>query len=245
MMNEKTNISIEEFEQIEKYLLDSLSPEETRKLETKIGNDPVFTAKVEEVKILIRGVESASLQDKLDTYHQRMSSSETVKASQGSGSRIPIYAVAALFIALLGIFWFFNAESDSEKLFAKHFTPDPGLPTQMGTTNDYQFYDGMVSYKRNDFETALSKWNPILEQHPKNDTLQYFIGVAYLAAGEDHNALNRLKELYESKPESFKNETAFYLGMAYLKLDDLENAIKYLTFSETDRAQKVLLEIDN
>ena len=244
-MNEKINITEKEFERIEKYLMGNLSPNELHQFELELQDDSNLQAKVEEVKYLLKGIETASLKSQLNQFHEELVPSKEISKSASTQSRAPIYAIAAVFVALLGLFLFFNTESESEKLFAKHFVPDPGLPTTMGTTDNFKFYDGMVNYKQEDFKTALDKWNPLLEKNPKNDTLRYFIGVAYLANGDDQKAITDLERLLNSEPKSFKNETAFYLGMAYLKLDNIEKARKYLTFSDTDSAKQVLLDIDN
>lgn len=248
-MKNNWNISEEEFEHIEKYHLGSLTAEETLRFEKEMDTSVEFAQKAKEVGHLIKGIETATLQGTLNTFHESFETVQTVDRekndkSNRAASRIPIYAIAAVLIVVFGLLWFFNSDTPSEKLFAKHFIPDPGLPTNMGEVDNFKFYDGMVSYKQDDYETALKKWNPLLNERPENDTLNYFIGVAYLANGDEEEAILQLKKLITSKPQSFKNEASYYLGLAYLKVENLEEAKKYLIFSDTERAQQVLSDFN-
>lgn len=243
-MNNLSNITEEEFERIEKYLLDTSSAEEKQQIEEEISSNTTFAAKVKDVQHLVLGIEVASLKNTMNQFHEELIPSEATTKKPTHRSRAPWYAIAAMLIVLLGLFWVFNNKSDSEKLFAKHFTPDPGLPTTMSENSNFKFYDGMVSYKQDDYKTALTKWNLLLKERPQNDTLNYFIGVAYLANGNEQEAIIQLKKLYLSNPNSFKNEAAYYLGLAYLKAEKTEEAKKYLIFSNTKSAQEVLLDID-
>jgi TolA-binding protein len=243
-MKKQLNISQEEFERIERYHLGTLSAEANGQFEKEMRTNPTFAEKVVEVSNLIQGVEYATLKNTLDQYHEEIDTSTHNSIPNRNKTRTPLIAIAAVLIVLLGIFWFLNDDSATDTLFAKHFTPDPGLPTTMSETRNFKFYDGMVNYKQEDYETALQKWNLLVEEYPENDTLQYFIGVAYLAHGNEQNAITKLENLYNSNTESFKNETAYYLGLAFLKSENLKKAKKYLTFSDTKRAREVLLDID-
>ena len=113
----------------------------------------------------------------------------------------------------------------------------------MGATDNFEFYDAMVNYKQGEYHSAINKWQTLLSSEQKNDTLHYFIGVAHLADGNENEAINYLLELNKNNSNSFKNETAYYLGLAYLKADNVKDAKKYLTFSGTASALKILADI--
>lgn len=252
-MNSNNNISQEQLEEIESYLNDTLPDERREQFENKMNSDSEFRLLVEDVKELLLGVESVSLRNKLDDFHDEMvpvhtldpQPAQTSNRSKSDRFRIFRMVAAAAVIISLGVFWFASQGSPSEKLFAKHFSPDPGLPTTMGSAQNFEFYDAMVNYKQGDYNKAIQKWEALRASKIKNDTLHYFLGVAHLANGNENEAIGRLKELFENNTNSFKQETAYYLGLAYLKAGNVEDAKKYLTFSETESGDQILSELNN
>ncbi len=252
-MKSNNNITQEQLEQIESYFNDTLPDEKRIEFENKMKNDPQFELMVKDVRELLLGIESASLRNQLGNFHDDMvpvhslHSSTEERSHGGKNGRFRIFRMvtAAAIIISLGVFWFASQRSPSEKLFAKHFSPDPGLPTTMGTTSNFEFYDAMVNYKQGDYPTAIEKWQTQLAAKSNNDTLQYFLGVARLANGDENEAIRYLKALSENKSNSFEQETAYYLGLAYLKAGNAEDAKKYLTFNGTEGADQILSELND
>jgi len=244
-MRSLENILQEQFETIERYLHGDMTVSETEQFEAELKVNDTLKQQLEAIRNLVAGVETAVLKEKLDVFHAELSPAHKIEPVDGRSFGILKWSVAAVVVATLGIFWMLNTGNSNKQLFATHFTPDPGLPTTMGTTDNYEFYDGMVNYKQGEYNTAIKKWKPLLASNQKNDTLQYFIGVAFLADGNENDAIQYLQTLWENRQHSFKNETAYYLGLAYLKADKVEDAIKYLTFSEAEGAKQLLSEIKN
>jgi len=254
-VNSNNNITQDQLERIERYLNDTMPDEQRRQFEQQLNTDEAFKLLVADVKVMLLGVESASLKSNLDEFHDDMVPVKTLEPHKSTSAtttklkktRIKIikFMAAAAVIIFVGTFWLESRSSSTEQLFAKHFTPDPGLPTTMGVTKNFEFYDAMVNYKQGEYKTAISKWQTLLSSDQQNDTLHYFMGVAHLADGDEKKAINYLKNLTEKESISFKKETAYYLGLAYLKADNVEDAKKYLTFSGTESATQLLSELND
>jgi tetratricopeptide (TPR) repeat protein len=193
------------------------------------------------------------LKDKLPGYHREMMSitsrntteSKPVKTLSPGNSLMP-YLIAASFLLLVALagWWFIFQPSEHEKLFAKHFVADPGLITPMSAGNNFIFYDGMVNYKSGEYARAISKWENLLVGNPSNDTINYFIGVAYLAKNQPTQAIVYF-EVVTGIPESaFIDETWFYLGLANLKKGYLHQAREAIKRSEIDEARVVLQDLN-
>ncbi len=250
-MNKDNNISQEQLERIERYLDGSMTDQERSKFEAELQQNPDFKQQVEDVQNLIIGVESAVLKDELDQFHDDL---VPVRSLDHSGEQSTIklkrfrkivrYVSAAVIILGFTGYLIVTSGSSSEKLFAKHFAPDPGLPTTMSNSSNFEFYDAMVNYKQGDYDRALKKWEALYNSNQNNDTLIYFIGVTHLADGREQEAIQILEDLSIAGQNSFENETNYYLGMAHLKANNVEEAKKYLTFSGTDRANQVLSELN-
>ena len=240
------DISQEEFERIEAYLTNTLSKEDLLTFEKRLQSEEGLAAKVEEIKVVLTGIETQSLKEQLDVFHDGLSSIEV--ATSGNEPKVRSLfrrriTVAAAIIIAAGIFWFINGDSN-ERLYTKHFTPDPGLPTVMSNDNaNFAFYDAMVNYKQGDYDLAISKWEKQRANSPQNDTLNYFIGSAYMANKNITRGIQFLNRVLEADQSIFKSDANYYLGLSYLRNGDIDNAIKFLKLSQHENSQQVISEI--
>ncbi|MCB0462524.1 MAG: hypothetical protein R2816_09875 [Flavobacteriaceae bacterium] len=243
-MNPNTGITQELLEFIERCLNKTATSEELQDFEYRLKNDPEFKTQVTEIKTLLFGIESQALKEKLDDFHKELTEEQDQKVVSIKFEHFRKIAVAAILVIALGSLWLFRGNAN-EKLYAKHFSPDPGLPTMMSETQNFEFYDAMVNYKQGEYQTALDKWQLLLQSKPQNDTLNYFIGVAKMANKQEKKAIEYLETVTLSETSVFKNEAYYYLGLAYLKTDNIELAKKNLTFSSVDNSKKILSELNN
>ena len=142
-----------------------------------------------------------------------------------------------------GYWLLFRQKSAEEKLFAQYFKPDPGLLTPMSTTSDYEFYRGMVDYKQGKYELAIERWNPLLMQKPENDTLNFYLGVSYLAQEKNEEAIEYLSKAVNNPNSIFINESWYYLGLIYLDKGNTDDAIHSLRKSGLENSKLILQEI--
>lgn len=242
VMSIKNNIPEQTFETIERYLLKQMTTEESANFEASLETDTTLQQQVSEVKNLIRGIEKVSLEEKMEEFHSEIETNTLINKKTSSFYR---YAIAAVFVGAIGLFFFFNQQSTNEKLFAKHFTPDPGLPTTMSTSDNYAFYEAMVFYKAQDYNTAIKKWELIKTKKPVNDTLNYFLGVANLAYGNGEIAIDYLNIAIANGKSVFSTDAKTYKALALLKVDDTEGAIAILQEVNTPKAKELLLVLKN
>lgn len=219
MEDYKDHIDQELFEQIEAYLLHSMTTEERSRFEVQLAADPSLQKELELQRQLLSivTVESFKVTKK--------------EAQSHPGKIISIskwwWAAAALLIFFCG-FWFFqNQTATPQKLANQYFSPDPGLPVTMSSSSQYQFYDGMVSYKEADYEKAIAIWKSIATTNRQSDTLQYFIGLAYLNRDHYNDALQQLLPIAEGNSK-WKEKASWYLSLTYLKLNQPQKAQKWL-----------------
>ena len=245
----KQHQSQEEFEKIERYLDGSMEREERAGFEESLNSDPGLKTRVEEIRLLQMAVEEQSLRNKLDEYHREMASAQTQNkpAAHKSGRilTLRILAVAASLALLIGFgyWWYYGQKTAGEKLFDKYFQPDPGLLTPMSATSDYAFYRGMVDYKQGNYEEAINRWKPLAEKNPENDTLNFYLGVSYLAGDKPDKAIEYLSKAVRVPQSRFINEARYYLGLARLKAGNTEEAVRALKKSNLKKSRLILKEI--
>lgn len=240
-MSNKNNITHELLETVERYLNNTMEASEKIQFEKLIQEDNTLKQQVEDIKILLSGIETASLREKMEAFHQQFEATVPVRSitqNNRTNSRL-FYAIAASVIVLLGIFWLFKPQNSNSQLFEEYFYADPGLPTTMGSDMDFTFYDGMVNYKRKEYDIALEKWNILLSEKNNNDTLNYFIGVTYLAQGNTEQAISYLQKVTTQEESIFYDDSFYYLGLSNLKNNQLELAKE--NFSKSNKPESLEL----
>lgn len=247
-MNHRNEISEVVFDKIERYLCNDMASEEREEFREMIRHDPELKVQVDELKILMEGIEAQSLKEKMDDFHQSIADVTTDVRPYRSKTVLFSYktlALAASIIVLLGIggYWIIYHNSPAA-LYNTYFSPDPGLPTVMGSSDNFEFYDAMVNYKYGDYSMALGKWEEQLEVKPNNDTLNYFVGVAKMALNDTKSAIPNLEMVVQQPSSPFYNEALFYLGLAYLKNEDMDNALKQLRESKLKASQDLIGELE-
>ena len=236
-MKEHNKISQEFLETVEHYYNNTMPVEDRIIFESKLQNDSEFKTQVEDLKLLFNGIESQAFKEQLDLFHN-----DIPKGNKSSKVRFLSFAkmgIAAAIIIAIGLFWM-NSNPSNEQIYAKNFTPDPGLPTTMSTTSNYTFFDAMVNYKQGDYKTAIAKWTTLEQKSSDNDTLQYFLGVAHLAENNTQKAIPYLTKTVNNTKSVFFEDATFYLGLAYLKEDNIRLAKETLAKSKSEKNKTVL-----
>lgn len=243
----------EEHDRIEKYILGQLEIAEKEAFEVKLQASPELQVLVEDHKALLDAIEEQSLIENMEQIHQEAfvnsSASEGKKTYSLWNMNWVKYGIAASVSALVlwgGYTLLTTGEAGSRKqttdqeLFASYFTPDPGLPTTMSSTDNFTFFEAMVFYKQGAYANAIAQWEPLLDKKPENDTLNYFIGVAHLANNNENEAITFLQWATEKENSQFLSDAYYYLGLSYLKKGNQENAIRFFKRSEHKKSKELL-----
>lgn len=243
-MNPNPKISPALLESVEQYLNQTMDADRLEAFESKLKNNSEFKAQVDDIKTMLLGIEAQTLKEKLDDFHKEIKP-QTHNAPKSKFLSFGKFAAAAAIIIAIGSIWFFST-STNQKLYTKHFKPDPGLPTTMSSTDNFEFYDAMVNYKRGDYKIAINKWQTLLEKKPENDTINYFLGVAHLANKNEIEAIPFLeRSVKHQNTFPLIQDAYYYLGLAYLKENNIQLAKKYLKLSNTEASNKIILELND
>jgi len=243
-LNWEQEIPPEELTLIEQYLLDELPPQEREAFTARLYQDSTLKAQVEEMRLLLVGIKEVSLEKQLNTFHRELSASEHQPATPAK-SLSPWFLKIAASVVLLGAlaWWVISQSNGPEKLFATYYTPDPGLITAMSSSDNYLFDRAMVDYKTGQYEAAIKAWQGLSTSKPNNDTLQYFIGSAWLALHEQEKAIPLFRKVSSAPTSGFWKEANWYLGLALLKEGKTEEALPYLEKSDHQEKQSLISKL--
>ena len=246
-MGVNKNISQDHQELFERYLLDQMNKSEKESFEAQLTSVPDFKESFEHFKSTVRAIEEAGLRSKLNDYHSEIEGSKHKINRLNSSKKTYSYFVAAsvtLILFFVG-YRFFIKPNSNENLYSKYYTVDPGLPTVMGQSGNYDFYKTMVSYKQGKYELAIMEWKTLLAKRPDNDTLNYFLGSAYLAKNNVKSAVPFLKKVVQNKKSFFYEDSQYYLGLIYLKENDIQKAKAHLLLSKNDKSGQILRQLEH
>lgn len=212
------------FEQIEAYLLDTMDASERFQFETAMADDVLLRNEVNLQRKLVAAVQTASFSSNAVQYVTAKESIAPVKKMV-----FKWWHAAAATLLIAAATWFYQSTTVTpDKLFAGYFHADPGLPVAMSSTNEYGFYDGMVSYKEGNYDRAIEIWTGVKEKGLPADTLQYYLGVACLNKNDYEAAVQHLLPVAENKMGEWHDKAVWYLALAYIKSNHLPEAIKWL-----------------
>lgn len=228
------NISEEELIRISEYLNGGLTSGERSALEDRMLADHEFRKKVDEVRALQIGIRETYLTEQLEAFHAKLPDTKrTVKVNNLFWRRSGWLAAAAVFVfAMISLWFFWPGQTPEQKLFSRYYKVDPGLPTLMGASDDYAFETAMVDYKMGNYQEALGKWQPLLMENPGNDTLNYFMGVAYLAVNRPDSALMLFDRTVGTPGSAFRSDAYWYKALALLKQGKSADALLALKRTE-------------
>ena len=98
----------------------------------------------------------------------------------------------------------------------------------------------MLDYKTGDYKKAIDEWSKLKTGMPKNDTLNYFLGVAQQADGNSAAAITLLKSMAADAAKPFYKDACWYTGLAFLKQGAVNEAIPYLEKSGRPESSELI-----
>lgn len=244
-MKPQIEITQLEWDLIERYLDHNKASDKTLLLNEELTQIPNVDAKIAHIKKVREQIEDRIRQSKIKEFHEHISVDKNdtkvnILSTEKMKPKLLWYAIAAALVVSFGVLWMFQSRNSPEKIFASHFEADPGLRTVMGASNEYDFYEGMVVYKRQEYKEAINWWQKLLPEKAENDTLNYFLGVAYLAEGNAEKSLEYLEPATKFNDGIFIEDAAHYTALAKIKLGKIEEAKHLLKAHPSERNNKLL-----
>ena len=222
--------------------------EEYEAFNLKSLNDEELQNKIKSVRLLLVGIQESHLTEKMDVFHKEISSQEK-KISQPKAKVFPIkrWMAAASVIVLLGLgaLLFLNKSNKQERLYSEYYKPDPGLITAMSTSDNYLFDHAMIDYKTKEYDSAIKTWKGLLESNTASDTLNYFIGSAFLAKEKNDSAIFYFQKVIINEKSYFLNDAYWFIGLALIKEGKITNAIPYIEKSNHQNKEALLQKLKN
>lgn len=237
-MTANNQIPQERFEEIERFLQGRMSPGEESGFRQRLSADGDLSKEVEDVRILLVGIEESALEERLDAYHGQIS-----VAPAAPFYRRAWLAAAVIGFLIIGAWWLLQSAPVNKQLFTEYFHPDPGLATSMGSAENYAFERAMVDYKTGKYNEALKDWKQLQASDAASDTLDYFIGSAYLGLKKSDSAAVYFRKVIADDQSLFREDANWYLGLSLLLENRMTEAIPYIEQSSHNEKESLLSKL--
>ena len=203
------------------YLSGTLSHEAQQQFNHLMATDANFKKEVEfqsNLKTVISKEEQEATKRALTEYENEFKNSSSFNRKS--------WMVAASVIMLLGFsfLWLNSGSIDNNALFEDYFEPYRNVvqPVVRGEQNMDSKSKAFEAYENKDYQTALDYFNVALEE--KNEAvIKLYKGITQLQLDNIEDAIVIFEEL-ENLPNNLEAQHNWYLALAYLKNNELENA---------------------
>lgn len=223
-----------------------MSKEEYSAFKVRVSNDETLKNKTESVQLLLLGIQEALLTEKMENFHSGLSSSKQNKDTRVvKGNFMKRWMLAASVILLMGLGFliYYTQFNQPQRLYSQFYKPDPGLITSMSTSDNYLFDHAMIDYKTNEYGIAVKEWQELLKSDPTNDTLNYFIGSAFLAEDKSDTAILYFQKVLSNPQSQFLNDANWYTGLALVRQNKSKEAIQFIEKSINPNKEALLLKL--
>lgn len=229
-------------DKIQAYIDGDLPEDEKQAFEQELASDEALRAEVELYQKMKFAIRAEGMKSALESMHFETTATQDSHQSTDNFKKKnikPWIWVAALSI-LAVLAWFLlkqeeKKQAEPEKKIPVHlqYAQDikslEGLPvTLSATTNNYDFNEGMVHYRRKDFAQAVTYFTRASENGISSDTLQIYLANALLATDRDEEAKVLLDYIAENQSGPYYETSLWYLTKYYLKRKNTEEAISSL-----------------
>ncbi len=219
-----------------------LSPWHNVDFEKRMKSDSVLREEVVLQQKLMTAVELGSF--KKDTKESKPPRSKTIKIYAKKVWLVAAVFVAAVLFSFIGYLFLRDTNSSGTDLYEAYFYEDPGLAVVMSSTDDYEFYDGMVSYKEGNYEEAITVWSNLSTSRVESDTLRYYQGVALMNLGKMEESATFLDLVVGDNESGFQAKASWYRALIHLRKDEIDLAIGLLeNLLPEPRAEELLKEL--
>lgn len=192
-------------ELFDRYLNNQMPEDERLVFESRLAIDSSFRedyttyCKVEgSLKKL--GAEHRLKQQLINADRARKASANKLKALRW----VSISAAASILLAI-GLFVGLS-KSGEERLFAKYYVKDAGLPVYLGEGQDKALADAMSQFKAANYNDALKEFEQL-----NSDTAKFYSALCLIELNEQGKAKTLLGSLQESKSNFIAQKSQYYL----------------------------------
>ncbi len=248
----------EQYEQIERYLAEALSPEEQQAFEARLQEDAALAREVKLHRELARSLNDEKV-NALRGQLKNIDQGWAAPTDQQPTKRISLNwrqlaGVAAIIAIGILAYTFLNrgpASLTNDELFAQHFSPYRLVLDERSAAPSEadQLRAAISSYETGNYDQATERFQQLQNTAPDNVLYTFYTALSQLSNERPTEAIPLLQGLLQKGTHLFVQQSRWYLALAHLDNNDSENAKAVLRqIQEGDyqyEAAQAILATDN
>jgi tetratricopeptide (TPR) repeat protein len=175
----------------------------------------------------------------------KINAPQTETSKRGKGFFI---TTGIIILGILGTFIFFYNRDTNTSLFVENFRPLPDVIVNRDEEENDLLTIGMSAYSHQDYMIAILHLEEFINlenssESNKRNALIY-IGITNLALGNINKAIHNFNKITQQNP-TFREAAQWYLALAYLKQNNLENCNQQLKIIQDDKQHEYHARAEN
>lgn len=223
------------FDLIDRYFENSLSPKEQFLFNDLLQNDQEFKNEFvfrKDLKKVIAASQQEDLKSTLGQFEDKIHKSSRLMFLPKKW----LVAASIMILASVGIYSVKSSYFPSnEVIYQSYFTSCRNTiqPVVRGENPNTIEYRAFVAYEAHNYHKAINLFNSVAD--PDAAYINFYKGLSYLEVNKSAKAIELLMPIskatnLQGKSANFSEKANWYLALAYLKNEDNEKAIKELSY---------------
>lgn len=244
---------------IDRYLDGELNDSEKQWFENEILTDSDLAKDLElhrEVNDAIRETDVLKFRHKLDKIHATIEpeyqQSLTQKVIRSKYSRIAAASIVILFAVGMLMGNMPGQPVNTDKLFQQYYeVPEISGLARSDLAIDKLYLEAIACYADKQFTEAVNLFEQVVQIDKNNMKAHLAAGISNIETNQPIKAEKSFETVIEHKDNLYVDQANWYLGLCYLKMNNLENAGKQFDIvasddrsNKQDVAKKILKKLD-
>jgi hypothetical protein len=146
------------------------------------------------------------------------------------GSKLAYYSAAALVLIAFSGFGYWMSHDPNRQLADEYIKPYSNtIPLSRSQNQLTLLEEAMAEYESENYVLAKGKLSEFIVQNPDNFTAHLYCGISALMSGDSGESLMHLQKASNSKETRIADAAEWYLALANLKLDKIDETKTILT----------------
>ncbi len=219
-----------EDERLEKYLKDELTESERNQFEEDLEKDPELAEALRLQKDLLLGIKM-HFDDRLKEEFKKIDLESEKTGDAGKTQMRTLWkwaASAAVGLTLVGVFYFMNAQDRNQRLFTAYYSDFPNIIERTQRDTESPMEQAFVYFQNEEWQEASEAFAAMQAEQPTIFYPQFYQALSLLNLDRASDAVPLFEAVLQSTDTRFTDPARWYLSLAYLKMDNEDQAIATL-----------------
>jgi len=205
---------------IDSYLENRISDEDLTSLKKYYEDDPEMLEDIQFSKALVSSMKVNERNELRPEFIEMMNNVPKKESKERKLIKLFYPVAAAVILFIVSTFLFLNSDGfDNETIFTNYYQPLTALSNKRGTLNEES--EAIRAYNIGKYQLAAISFEKIVQSNPGDYNSKMLLANCYLSIGEEDKTIEILEVLKKLNDPYVKQQSYWYLSLAYLKTDQL------------------------